>query len=290
MSSTSIDVAAVKNEQRAIWDAVSSGWWRWQAEFERGAASVTALLLELGGVVPGQSVLDVGTGIGEPALTAARWVAPRGRVLGIDPSPAMIAVARRRAEDVGNVDFAEGDAETVSLPAKSFDVALSRWALMFAADRVATLRALAGLLKPGGVLAVATWGPPQAVPMISLAFGVISERLSLEPPPPGLPGPFSMSDPGQVTAELTAAGFNDAEVRAHVVPFRLDSVADFIGFARDVLPPRMKQLLRDRCGSVDDPGVWEAFAQAAKRYVSADGGVSLPATSLCVRAVAGGAA
>jgi SAM-dependent methyltransferase len=290
MSSIGIDAAAVRDEQRAIWDAVSWGWQRWQAEFERGAASVTALLLELGGVGPGQSLLDVGTGIGEPALTAAQWVAPRGRVLGIDPSPAMIAAARSRAANAGNVDFAEGDVETVPLPARSFDVALSRWALMFAADRVATLRALASLLKPGGVLAAAVWGPPRAAPMISLAFGVISERLSLEPPPRDLPGPFSMSDPAQVTAELAAAGFSDVEVQEHVVPFRLDSVTDFIGFARDVLPPRMKQLLRDRCGSVDDPGVWEAFAQAAERYVTADGGVSLPSISLCIRAVTGGGA
>ena len=288
MASTALDPIAVRSQQRAVWNGVSTGWRRWQNDFERGGALVTARLLELAGVAPGQSVLDVGSGIGEPALAAARAVRPGGRVVGVDLSPAMVEAARSAADGLANVDFVLGDLETAPLSPRSFDVALSRWGLMFAADRAELLRVAAGLLKPGGVLAAAVWGPPERVPAISLAFRVISVHLALGPPPPG-PGPFSMSDPAAVRAELERAGFARVEIEERVVPFRFDSLADFAAFARDVLPPGMKQLLEERCGSVDDPAVWGAFAAAARDYVSTDGAVCLPSTCLCVRAVARGA-
>lgn len=283
-----VDVAAIRDEQRRVWDGVSSGWQRWQREFERGGAPVTARLLELAGVAAGHSVLDVGSGIGQPALAAARAVAPGGRVVGVDLSPLMIAAARAAADGVENVEFVLGDVETAALPAHSFDVALSRWGLMFAADRVELLRAVARLLKPGGVLAAAVLSEPEYAPTISLAFRVISSHLALDPPPPG-PGPFTMSNRSVVTAELKAAGFRDVETHDSVAPFRFESLDEFARFSRDVLPPRMKQLLVDRCGSVDDPAVWAAFAAAAARYQTADGAVAVPSACPCIRAVAGGA-
>jgi SAM-dependent methyltransferase len=281
------DAVAVRDDQQLIWDHVSPGWQRWQPEFEQGARVATAKLLDLAGIVPGQTVLDIGSGIGEPALSAARLVGPAGKVVGVDLSSVMIAAARHASVGLDNVEFIVGDLETAVLPRKSFDVALSRWALMFAADRVDLLRLTADLLKPGGVLAAALWGKPWDVPMISLAFRVISGHLGLSPPPPG-PGPFSMSDPDAVRTELDDAGFNAVEIHEVTIPFRFDSVGDFARFSRDVLPPRLKQLLQERCGSVDDAAVWAAFATAARDYQTADGTVSLPSVSLCLRAVARG--
>lgn len=290
MGPVSLDSAKVRNEQREIWDAVSAGWQRWQVDFERGAASVTAVLLEQSGIAPGQAVLDVGTGLGEPAISAADLVGPSGQVLGIDLSPVMIAAARTRVGGRTNIELAVGDVESMALPAESVDAVLSRWALMFFPDRVATLRALVGLLKPGGVLSAAVWGPPSEVPMISLAFSVISERLALAPPPAGSPGPFAMSNPGELEAELTAAGFTEISVREHFVPFRLNSVAEFAHFARDVLPPGMKLLLRQRCSPGEESAIWAAFARRAERYRTDGGEVAVPSMSLCVRAVAPGGA
>jgi len=286
MVASALDVTAVREQQRRVWDHVSAGWSRWQQEFERGGATVTARLLELGSVGPGHSVLDIGSGIGEPALSAARAVAPDGRVVGVDISPAMVAAARSAAESLDNVEFVVGAVETAALRPRSFDVALSRFGLMFAADRLELLRTVAGLLKSGGVLAAAAWCEPERVPMISLAFRVISNQLALDPPPPG-PGPFSMSDTAAVTAELEQAGFGGVEIDELVVPFQFDSVDHFARFSRDVLPPGMKLLLEDRCGSVDDPAVWTAFAAAARAYQTPDGAVSLPSACLCIRAVAG---
>lgn len=287
-ASPTMDAIAIREQQRSVWDGVSRGWRLWRREFERGAATVTARLLELAGAAPGQRVLDIGSGTGEPALSAGRAVAPGGRVVGIDLSPGMVAAARAAADGIGNVEFAVGDVETAELAPRSFDLALSRWGLMFAADRVELLRVVAGLLKPGGVLAAAVWSDPQRVPMISLAFRVISSHLELGPSGTG-PGPFTMADPGAAAAELEQAGFGAVEIHEHSVPFRLDSVDEFARFSRDVLPPGLRRVLEERCGSVDDPGVWAAFNAAARAYQTPDGAVSLPSACLFIRAVAGGA-
>ncbi|MGW5417920.1 methyltransferase domain-containing protein, partial [Actinomadura geliboluensis] len=95
MTAPSIDPTTVKTGQRASWDAISPGWEDAMGVFERGAAAVTGRLLELAGVGPGHRVLDVATGLGEPALSAARAAGPTGRVVGADISPRMLAAGRR---------------------------------------------------------------------------------------------------------------------------------------------------------------------------------------------------
>ncbi|WP_040741222.1 SAM-dependent methyltransferase, partial [Nocardia tenerifensis] len=86
-----------KQAQRVTWNAISAGWLSCAEDFETGGAPVTARLLELAGVRPGHRVLDVGTGTGEPALSAAGVVGSTGAVTGIDLAPDMIARAQERA-------------------------------------------------------------------------------------------------------------------------------------------------------------------------------------------------
>lgn len=290
MTAPQIDPQAVKADQRASWDAISAGWEQVGEVFERGAALVTRHLLELGGVRPGQSILDIATGRGEPALSAARIVGPAGQVVGVDISAAMLAVARQRAADAGldNVELVVGDLESIDLSPRSFDVALSRWGLMFAVDHVAAFRSIARLLVPGGVLAAAVWGPPAAAPFLSAGYTVLSERLRLPDPPPGLPGPFSMSDPERLAGSLAEAGFGDVSVAELVVPFRVDTAEEYADFNRAVSPPKLLEMVRDRFGSADDPQTWRAVAAAAEKYGTGDrgAGLALPSTALCLRGVA----
>jgi SAM-dependent methyltransferase len=286
MATPSIDPHRFRDEQRSNWDGISTGWGNAIAIFERGASAMTERLLELGGVRPGQFVLDVGTGHGEPALSAVTRVGPAGRVVGVDLSPAMVEAARRRAAGVANVEFMEADAESIDLPPGSFDVVLSRWGLMFVLDQVAVFTGLRRLLAPGGVLAASVWGPPSSAPMLCSGYAVLAERLELPEPPPGMPGPFSMSDPGKLTATLVAAGFTDVSVTEFVVPFRLDDTWEYAVFNRSVVPPVLLGMLKDRFGSEDDPDTWKAVAATVEPYASDDGGFSLPSTALCIRAVA----
>ncbi|MEU4767995.1 methyltransferase domain-containing protein [Actinosynnema sp. NPDC023794] len=284
MSATELDHVRFKEGQRLHWDAISVGWLSVADTFERGARVVTARLLELGGVGPGSSVLDVGTGVGEPALTAAAAVGPSGRVVGVDLSPAMIDLARRRGDGLGNVEFLVGDVESLDLPRGGFDVVLGRWSLMFPPDPVRAFRSLAEVLKPGGVLAASTWGPPETAPMLSLGFRVLARWLDLPAPRPG-PGPFSMSDPEVVSRHLSAAGFTDVSVTAVEVPFDLDSAESYARFTEAVTPLELREAARGLLGA-DTSALWADVAASVAEHRRPDGSISLPSTALCLRATA----
>jgi SAM-dependent methyltransferase len=281
---TTPDRATVKEQQRLNWGAISAGWEAFGHPFEEGARLVTARLLELAGVRPGQLVLDVACGHGEPGLSAAEIVGPRGRVVGIDIAPEMVAVARRRADGLGNVAFRIADLESMGLPPGSFDVVLSRWGLMFACDHVAMFRGLNRALRPGGVLAAAVWSDAAGAPMISLGYQVISRRLRLPPPPAAVPGPFSMSDRDQLIVDLLEAGFVDVSVSEMVVPFQVRSTAEYVEFARAVTPPPLRRLLAALPGSEAETAVWAAVGEAAAAY-RVDGAIRFPSSTLCLRAV-----
>ncbi|WP_199444305.1 class I SAM-dependent methyltransferase [Umezawaea beigongshangensis] len=272
----------VRADQIATWDAVSDGWLAWTAEFERAAGAVSAELVRLAGVRPGQSVLDYGTGLGEPAFTVADTVGPTGEVVGVDLSPRMVARARERAAGRRGVRFLVGGPEVVP---GGHDAVLSRWVLPLAADRVGLLRALRAALRPGGTLAAAVWGPPAEVPMIALGFRVLAGLLELPPPPPG-PSPFALADPTALRDEVAAAGFREVLVTEVVVDFRLAAPDAFADFALDVLPPRLHGALRERYGDAHHPEVRSALVGAVDGFRTDDGGLSLPSRCLLVRGVA----
>jgi ubiquinone/menaquinone biosynthesis C-methylase UbiE len=114
----------------------------------------TRFLFQSAGISTGMNVLDVGSGAGDVAFIAARLVGPTGSIVGVDQNPAVLETARARAEAMGlsNVRFIEGDIRTVDLPA-DFDAAVGRLVLMYSADPVATLNAVSGRVRPGGVVA-----------------------------------------------------------------------------------------------------------------------------------------
>jgi ubiquinone/menaquinone biosynthesis C-methylase UbiE len=122
--------------------------------------------MELADIQPGQRVLDVATGGGEPAVTAAHRVGSSGHVIATDLSPQMVALGRERVAELElhNIDFREMDAEAPDLPEQSFDVILSRFGLMFLPNLQVALQRLHQLLVPDGRLVAAVWGPPQKVP------------------------------------------------------------------------------------------------------------------------------
>src|SRR5262249_17308524 len=162
---TTFDPTAFKAQQREQWSNAAQGWRKRWAIFEKGAQPLSDRMMELAHIAPGQRVLDVATGIGEPAMTAARRVSPRGPLVAIEQAPQRLAVARERmqADGIETVEFVEGDAETVALPLDSFDAVVCRWGVMFFLDPVGTLARLRTNLIPGGWLTAAVWGPPERV-------------------------------------------------------------------------------------------------------------------------------
>jgi len=118
------------------------------------------------GVSAGQRVLDLGSGVGDVAMLAARLVGPSGEVLGVERDGRAIAKGRARADEAGlhNVRFTQSDVSEISSD-RPFDAAVGRYILMYLPDPAGVLRSLSRLVRPEGVVAFqdATWAPVLAL-------------------------------------------------------------------------------------------------------------------------------
>ena len=169
MSESTFDANAYKAAQRHEWGQSATGWKHYWETWERGAQHVNDRLVELAEIQLGHQVLDIASGLGEPAFTTARKVGGVGKVVGTDIAPEMLAMARAEAEALGlrHVEFREMDAEAPDLPVHAFNAILCRFGLMFLPHLSTALTKLHQLLIPGGRFAAAVWGQPAQVPAIS---------------------------------------------------------------------------------------------------------------------------
>jgi ubiquinone/menaquinone biosynthesis C-methylase UbiE len=121
-----------------------------------GTATVSRLPLTAGHIV-----LDLCCGAGASAIPAARVAGPEGRVLGIDVAEPLLEIARARAarEGLANIGFRYGDATRTALPDGSFDAVICVFGVFFAPDMAGFVAKMWRLVRPGGVLAITTWGP-----------------------------------------------------------------------------------------------------------------------------------
>ena len=164
----------------------------------------------------GDKVLDIGCGFGETALEIAEIVGPTGEVVGIDCTDSFLDIANdeRDAAGAGNVRYEVGDAQVCNLPDEYFDVAYSRFGVMFFQSAVRALRNANHALKPGGKVCLIVWRSLAHNPCWGAAKEVALRHL----PPPGEgastcgPGPFSMAGEDTDRAMLQAAGFPEVEV------------------------------------------------------------------------------
>jgi len=165
---------------------------------------------------PGDKVLDIGCGFGETALEISRMVGPSGEVVGIDCTDAFLDIAKQEREAAGanNVRYELGDAQICDLPHGYFDVAYSRFGVMFFQSAVRALRNANHTLKTGGKLCLIVWRTLADNPCWGAAKEVTLRYL----PPPGEnastcgPGPFSMANEETDRAMLAAAGFPEVEL------------------------------------------------------------------------------
>jgi len=124
----------------------------------------------LGPINPGDVVVDVGSGSGFDSLIASKMVGPKGRVIGIDMTPAMLKKARSGASEIGviNVEFREGHAEDLPLPDEFADVIISNGVLNLTPDKRKTLSEWERVLKPGGRLYIGDILVAKSIPQSAL--------------------------------------------------------------------------------------------------------------------------
>lgn len=182
----------IKKRQLNDWNLAAPGWKKWEKHFLQNLEPLTDLLIRDAGVKPGDTVLDLATGTGEPALTVAKSVGSKGRVVGVDLSPGMLSVAKERAaaQGITNVTFQLNDKDDLpALHDNSFDAAVCRFGLMFMPDPARILTSIRRVLRPHGKVAVATWSPPDKVPFFSIVSKIVTSHFpDIKPMPPGVPG------------------------------------------------------------------------------------------------------
>ena len=192
---------------------------RWLANltgFENTIAPAGEALLAHAAYQPGERVVDIGFGGGATSLAIAQAVAPDGEVVGIDISPDLAAATTRRAAAAGitNARFICADAATVTVPDAPFDRLCSRFGSMFFSEPVPAFTNLRGLLKPGGRLDLAVWGPPQQNPWMLEGMAVARRHVEMPVPVPRAPGPFAFEERDYMEETLIASGFSNVNIVA----------------------------------------------------------------------------
>jgi SAM-dependent methyltransferase len=208
---TTLRVDQTNAEQARAWDGDEGTYWTEHAQhLDRALGTYHEQFLAAGEVSRTDRVLDIGCGTGQTTRDAARR-AQDGFALGVDLSNQMIGLARRLAtlEGVANAHFEQADAQIHSFGEEPFDLAISRTGTMFFGDPVAAFTNIARAVRPGGRVVLLVWQRPEANEWIRELSGALAAGRNLPLPPTGAPGPFAQSDPEQIHAVLSAAGFCD---------------------------------------------------------------------------------
>ncbi|MGH9185794.1 MAG: class I SAM-dependent methyltransferase [Acidimicrobiales bacterium] len=219
----------VNTDQAAAWDGdEGTHWVSHQHRYETMTGAFTEPLLDAAAIAATDRILDIGCGCGQTTRLAAGQ-APQGHGLGVDLSRAMLDRAEADAADAAltNVRFEQGDAQVHRFSPRAFDVAISRFGIMFFADPVTAFTNIGSALVAGGRLAFLCWQDVTRNAWITVPASAALAHV----PIPDLgaadePGPFSLADPNRISDLLTRAGFTDIETTSVEAPLRLGSDAD----------------------------------------------------------------
>jgi ubiquinone/menaquinone biosynthesis C-methylase UbiE len=209
--------AAVFNMASDYFDAPALSFWN-----RFGQQTIDRLSLKAG-----DQVLDVCCGTGASALPAAVRVGPTGQVLGCDLADALLQLGRDKAQRQGlnNIEFRCGDFENLGLPNASFDAVICVFGVFFVPDMTAAIRELWRMVRPGGQLAITSWGQQVFEPANRVFWQAIeAER-------PDLVKQFTpwdrISEPAGLQALLEAGGATAVEVFPAVDHHKLAAPEDW---------------------------------------------------------------
>lgn len=212
-------------QQSAYWNGRGGERWRDRQEVQDAQfAPITDLLIARAAPRAGERVLDVGCGCGAITLAFAQRVGAGGHVTGVDISVPMLGRARERAPSAAPVEFILADATTHAFPPAWFDLAVSRFGVMFFADPTAAFANLRTGLCRGGRVVFVCWRAPDDNPWLTVPLAATYEHAPPLPETgPDDPGLFSFSSQERVECILGDAGYTSIGLERH--DFTLDIAA-----------------------------------------------------------------
>lgn len=210
-------VSPQKDEVFREWSDSAPFWEKHGATIRTMFSEITTALIEEAGISPGQQVLDVAGGAGEPSLTIAERVGPGGSVMYTDLIPGMVnaAAAEARRRGITNINFRQCAADSLPFAENSFDAVVSRLGAMFFPDPLAALREMRRVTKSGGKLSAVVWYKSEFNPFSYEVTQIISRHLPSDSSPAH--DAFRFAEPGKLADVFNQAGAT--EIRERLLQF-----------------------------------------------------------------------
>jgi SAM-dependent methyltransferase len=240
----------------ATWETSSQYWNKHQALIEQMFAPLTRALVDAAHIGPGQSVLDIGGGSGEPSLTLASVVGESGSVTFTDPSAGMVKSAQDEAgrRGLGNIRFHQTPAEQLPFPDGSFDAAVSRLSAMFFSDVSAGLRETLRVVKPGGTVSFLVWSGKQANPFFNVVTETLDRFVPAAPEDEDAPGAFRFATSGRLADLLREAGAASVTEQTHAfkieAPISVGRFWELRTEMSDTLRSKLARLVPDQIAAI----------------------------------------
>lgn len=234
-------IAQFREQLRHEWTSAATvaAWKKWQARLADFTSGVTRALLETARLQPGMNVVDLASGVGDPALSEAVAVAPNGRVTATDLNPAMLAFIEEQARQrkITNIDFREASAESLPFADASFDALTCRFGIMFFPDLNKSLRECLRVLKPKSRATFVAWGRREQ-PFFACTGGILMKHIELPKPDPDAPNIAMFGEPNRMRTALESTGFADVREETRTIEGRWNgSVDEYWEQFREVAAP-----------------------------------------------------
>ena len=239
---------------------------KWKAKSAAMGQPVTDALVEYAQPAPGMQVLDVASGTGEPAISLASRVGEQGHVTATDVSAGLLEIAAKRGQSRGLQNFTTQVADAHKLPFSdnSFDLATSRFGVMFFDDPIGALQELRRVLRPGARACFLVWGSIEQ-PYWQSMIGVVHRHVGGPQVQPDGPDPFKFSQPGSLTEIFRSAGFNAIEEETKTLPWTWPGpVEELWEYSQSVSVPF--RLMLERVPAEKWPQIHAEVHAALRRY------------------------
>ena len=264
------------------WQTSAQYWEKYRALIAQMFAPLTTGLVEEVRIGPGQKVLDIGGGSGEPSLTISGIVGPTGSVTYTDPVAGMVETAHAEAgrRSLTNIQFKQCSADHLPFVDNSFDAAVGRLSAMFFVDPIIALREALRVIRNDGYVSFVVWGPKEVNPFFSTVNDVVDRFVESTEEDPDAPDAFRFAEPGKLAGILKNAGAENVVERA--LNFQIEAAISFEQFWQ--LRTEMSESLRKQMASVTPaqlPIIKQAAANPAQRYF-VSGKMSFPAQALII--------
>src|SRR5579862_9914830 len=239
---------------------------KWKAKSAAMGKGVTETLVRYAAPNPGMQVLDLASGTGEPAISLAIRVGEQGQVTALDLSPELLAIAKKRALERGLENFItqQGDAHSLPFADNSFDLATSRFGVMFFSDIGLALRELRRVLRQNARATLLAWGPFDQ-PYWQSMMGVVHRHVGGSLLDAEGPNPFRFADPGSLSAVLRAAGLIEVEEETKTLPWAWPGPAEEVWEQNRAVAVPFRPML-ERVPADEWPQIHAEVHQAVAKY------------------------